>query len=296
MRAELEWECATHMKKQVRLGLVVAGNSTGSAILRLPTLAEELGPIKSPAPRVSSRVSHLLRAGYAVNDYEDLGAARLILLRVPDSMVPRIVDELCASELPLKDLSFALCESWLSMDVLQPLAVRGASVATLVGVPSRRRNWFVVEGQIAAVRQIRGFVERNEARAVEIRAKTKQLYFAAELLATALPVPFYMTAQQALRGSGISGKRLHDLLDEIVQEMFSELLKGGRTAWGGPLNECSPETARAYLTALHGTHPEIADVLDEQLPWAVRRMISQKRATRTRALNSGLYREAAAGR
>lgn len=260
------------MKKQLQLGAVVEGNSTGSAILRFRTIAEELGPVKSAALRVARRISNFLRAGYAVSDYEELAAARLILLRIPDSVVARIVDELCASELVFKELSFVLCESWLASDALEPLRARGASVATLVGVSGSRRDRFVLEGQISAVRQIRRFIERNEARVVEIRPGTKQLYFAAELLATALPMPLFITAQQALRASGVSGNRLHAVLDEMAKEMFSDFLKGARVTWGGPLTKCSSETAGAYLRLLRRSHPQIADVIDEQLPWAKRKM------------------------
>ncbi len=281
------------MKKQLQLGLVVEGNSTGSAILRLPRLAEELGPVKSPALRIARRVSNFLKAGYAVADYEELGAARLILMRVPDSMVARVVDELCASELVFRKLAFVLCESWLTTDVLKPLGTRGASIATLVRAPSARRDWFIVEGQISAVRQTRRFVERNEARALELRPGTKQLYFAAELLASALPVPLYMTAQEALRDSGISGNRLHALMDEIAHDMFSRFFKGGAANWGGPLNECSHQTAEGYLTALRKGHPKIAEVLDEQLTWAMRRMSKHREPARRITAKSDLYREAA---
>src|ERR1700761_9544568 len=99
------------MKKRSRIGLVVEGNSTNSAILRLPRLAEELGAIKSTQLRVARRLSNFLRAGYGVATYEDLQASKLILVRVPDNMAPRIVQELCASELDFKHLAIVLCET-----------------------------------------------------------------------------------------------------------------------------------------------------------------------------------------
>jgi hypothetical protein len=96
------------MRKQPLLGLVVEGNSTGSAVLRLPNITEELGPIKSAALRVARRLSNFLRAGYAVAEYQELQAARVILLRVPDAAVLRIVSELSEAELVFKELSFVL--------------------------------------------------------------------------------------------------------------------------------------------------------------------------------------------
>jgi hypothetical protein len=218
----------------------------------------------------------MLHAGYAVSEYEELQAARLILLHVPDPVVPRIVEELCASDLSWKDLAFALIESWLMIDVLEPLRVRGAAVATVLCVPTMHCNSFVVDGDLRAVRQVRRFLERNEARALEIQPGTKPLYFAAELFAVAFPIPLFAAAQEALRASGISGNNLTTLLDQMIQKMFKDFLKGARTTWGGPLTQCSLETAAAYFEALSRTYPQIADAIDEQLEWARDRMQRQR--------------------
>lgn len=107
------------MKKLPQIGLVVEGNITHSAILRMPKLVEDLGPIKSATIRVARRVSNFLKAGHAVADYEELQSAQLILLRVPDEVVPRIVEEIFAADLILKDISFVLCESWLTLESLR---------------------------------------------------------------------------------------------------------------------------------------------------------------------------------
>lgn len=256
------------MRKLLPLGLVVEGSSTNSALLRLSTVTEDLGPIKSATVRVARRLSNFLKAGYVIAQYEDLQAARLILLRVPDSAVPRVVTEICESGLLFKDLSFVLCESWLSSDALGPLAERGATVATAVSVPSSKQKWFVVEGQLSAVRQVRRFVERNEGRTFELRPGTKPLYFAAQLLVTALPIPLYFDAQQALRAGGINGNHMYALLDEMSKEMFRSFANGARTTWGGPLTECSEETANHYLSVLRENQPQIGEALEEQLAWA----------------------------
>jgi hypothetical protein len=264
------------MKRQLQAGLVVEGNSTKSAILRLPKLAEEIGPIKSTVLRVARRVSNFLKAGYAVSEYAELQEARPILIRVPDESVPRVVEEICATELQLEDLAFILCETWLMSDVLKPLSDRGASVATLVSVTGSRRDWFVVEGQLSALRQIKRLLEMSDARAIELRSGAKQFYFAASLLSTAIPMPLFLTAQQSLRAAGISGNHLYTLADDLAQGMMRDLAKGGRPTWGGPLTECSEETANSHLAALRLSDPAIAEVLDEQLAWARAAISRQK--------------------
>ena len=263
------------MKRPLQAGLIIEGSSTTSTVLRLPRIPEELGPIKSRNLQVARRLSNLLKAGYPVANYEALQAARLILLRAPDRVVPRILDELCQSELVFKDLSFVLCESWLSTNTLEPLRSRGASVATLVDVPGGGRTWFVVEGQLAAVRQMRRFIELNEARALELRPGTKHFYFAATLLATTVPIPLFLAAQKALRGSGVSGNHLRTVLNDMAQSMFKSFSKGARGFGGGPLSECSDETATAYFEALRRNDPQLADIVTQALARA-RRVTAKK--------------------
>ena len=133
------------MKTLRQVGLIVEGNSTRSVILRLPGIAEEIGPIKAVTTRVARRVSNFFRAGNVVENYEDLKNCDLVLMRVPDESIPRIVHEIAASQLETSRISFVLCESWLSSDVLKPLSDRGAAVATVVSVPASARNWFAID-------------------------------------------------------------------------------------------------------------------------------------------------------
>jgi predicted short-subunit dehydrogenase-like oxidoreductase (DUF2520 family) len=265
------------MKKQLQLGLIVEGNAISSAVLRLPGLAADLGPIKSTGLQGSRRVSNFLRAGYAVTRYEELQKAKLVLLRVPDAALPRVIEELCASELVFPELSFVLCESWLLTDTLKPLKARGASVASLVAARGGKRKSFIVEGELATVRQVRRVLERAGARTLELRTGTKSLFFAADLFASALPVPLLLAAQQALRDSGVTGNRLWELLDGMGREMLDSFLRGARVTWGGPLAQCSPETAQAHMKSLSADHPDLAGLLNEQLSWARRRLSKRAR-------------------
>lgn len=260
----------------MQAGLIIEGNTTRSAVLQLPHIPETLGPVKSRAVRVAGRVRSLLKAGYPVPDYEGLQAARPILIRAPDAVVPRIVDELAQSELVFTGLSFVLCESWLRAEVLDPLKTRGASVATLVTFPKNDPRWFVVEGSKVAVRHVKRFIEVNEGRALELRPGSKHFYFAAVLFAAVVPVPLFVAAQQSLRAAGVPGNHLYTLLDEMAQHMFNDFSKGARVRWGGPLVECSAETVRAYFDALRRDDPQIAELLSEELSRARRGMSKAK--------------------
>lgn len=250
------------MKKQPPLGLVLEGSSTHSAILRLPRLADELGPVKSSAVRIARRFSNLIQGGYAISEYEELQTARLVLLRVPDAAVNRIVRELCESELLVDRLCFVLCETWLPTDVLAPLMDRGASVATLVRVPAAERDWFVVEGQIAASRLARRFIERHEGRAFEMKLGSKHLLFAAELLTTVLPTPLLAAAQQTLRAGGVSGNELGALLDQMAQKMLREVIKGVRLPLSSTPPDCTPELGARFMATLREEQPFLASFIE----------------------------------
>jgi predicted short-subunit dehydrogenase-like oxidoreductase (DUF2520 family) len=266
------------MKKQLRVGLVVEGNTTASPILRLSCLVAELGPIKSAALQVARRVSNSLRAGYGVTEYEDLEAARVVLLKLPDAEVPRIVVELCAANLPFGEMSFVLCESWLTSDALTALGRRGAQIASVVNAGPLFRNCFAVEGDLPAVRKTKRLLERGGAKTVELRSGAKPIYFAANLLSTAIPIPLFQLAQHALRESGVAGNDLAMLMHDWSDLMAERVRKGGRATWGGPLAECSEDTADEHFKKLSVQDPSLAAALHEWLALARRQMSTRAKA------------------
>jgi predicted short-subunit dehydrogenase-like oxidoreductase (DUF2520 family) len=270
------------MMKPLRFGLVAEGATRHSYVLQLPRLSQDLGPVKSSSFGAARRLCNFLRAGYAVEDYEELQAASIILLRVPDAILPEVIGELCRAGLPLGKVSFVLCESWLRTDALNAVRKAGSSVATLMSVPTTDRNWFIVEGEAPAVRLVKRFIEQNNAHVLELRPNAKSLYFAAELLATALPVPLLVASQRALRAGGLNGKAVTKLSEGMIEEMSRGILKGARTIWGGPLIDCSPELAGAHLEALRRSAPELAAMIDAHLPNA-RRAMSKHRVRRDSA-------------
>lgn len=253
------------MKTLRQVGLIVEGNSTRSLILRLPGLADEIGPIKATTARVARRVSNFLRAGEAVAGYEELDGCEVILMRIPDASVGRVVGEICRSELPLAGACFGLCETWLSSDALLPLKQRGAFVATVSPLPTQQRNWFGVEGGQAAINRIRRVLSHSDARTIELREGTKHLYFAATVLAATLPRALLTAAQQALRGSGVRGKHLGAVIEEMAHGMIGDMARGSRAGWSGPLIDCPPELVAAYVAQLRESTPELGQFLAEQI-------------------------------
>src|SRR5437763_16682721 len=106
------------MKKDQWIGLIGAGKITDSPLVRMWALRERLGPVKAPSVRVASRISNSLRAGHPVVDYQEFDDCALILISIPDSLVPKIVAELLPQPLTWCNKAVVLCSPLLGTNDL----------------------------------------------------------------------------------------------------------------------------------------------------------------------------------
>jgi hypothetical protein len=104
-------------------------------------------------------------------------------------------------------------------------------------------------------------VEGGSGEFLQIDPGTKSLYFAAELLATAMPVFYLNAAEKTLRSAGISGRPLASLLDQLGARMLRNCRAGTRISGGGPLASCPSDLAELYLKTAAAELPAIASLL-----------------------------------
>src|SRR5437660_9487619 len=97
------------MSRRQQVGLIAAGKLTDSPLVRMWALRERLGPVKASSMRVASRIANSLRAGHPVGDYEKFEGCGLILISVPDALLPKIVAELSTQPLTWADKTLVLC-------------------------------------------------------------------------------------------------------------------------------------------------------------------------------------------
>src|SRR5579884_1053025 len=163
------------MKKLPPLGLVVEGKLTSSALLRSPSLLQQLGPVNAVSSRLARRATNFLQAGTPVESYEHLDEVKTILLHVPDSAAAATMQELTEAPLKFAEKSFVLCESWMSTRALHALSRLGAATATCMAIPTARGKCFILEGTPGVTRPLRRMLERDGARVIEIREHRKDL-------------------------------------------------------------------------------------------------------------------------
>src|SRR5260370_1277109 len=119
------------MRKGQAIGLIGAGKITDSPLERMWALRERLGPVKAPSMRVASRIANSLRAGHPVGDYAKFEDCGLILISVPDALLPKIAAEFSTQPLTWAGKTVELYSSLLGAKDLERLTAAGAATGTL---------------------------------------------------------------------------------------------------------------------------------------------------------------------
>jgi len=193
-----------------------------------------LGPVKAPSFRVASRMANGLRAGHAVRDYEDLGSCPLILISVPDAMVPAIVREVAAANINWRRRAIVLCSAALDSSALDDLAARGASIASLCVIPNFEYPRFLVEGDHLAILHSKRLVENSIRNIVAIERSLKPFYLAALSSTSSLLFAVLHAASECLSHAGISDYDSTAILQRQVPRTLRSQVRVGRKAYAAP--------------------------------------------------------------
>src|SRR6266478_5712496 len=149
------------MKKAQSVALIAAGRVTGSVVGGFGRLSERLGPVMAPSFRLASRIANRLRAGHPVRDYAEFDSCRLILVSVPDAILPAVVGEIAAANICWRNKSIVLCSASLDSGELSDLASRGASIGSISAIPGFDDPRYLVEGDRLAVLASRQLVQNG---------------------------------------------------------------------------------------------------------------------------------------
>jgi predicted short-subunit dehydrogenase-like oxidoreductase (DUF2520 family) len=230
------------MKKGQAIGLIGAGKITDSPLVRMWALRERLGPVKAPSLRVASRISNSLRAGHPVVDYKEFEDCALILISVPDSLLPKIVTELLPQPLTWSNKAVVLCSAVLGTKDLDSLAATGASLGSLCPIPGFEEHWFLIEGDRRVEAQIKQIVDSRSTRLTLIRPSCKPLYITALACTGSMFVPMIMRASDSLQQAGVSVPESEAILQKQVERSMRMHFRAGRKVRRKPPRTPKPDT------------------------------------------------------
>jgi predicted short-subunit dehydrogenase-like oxidoreductase (DUF2520 family) len=245
------------MKKAKSVALIGAGKLTDSPLSRFYWLSDRLGPVKSTSFRLASRIANHLRAGHPVKDYEDFHSCSLILVCVPDEMLPRAVAELLSAGIDWQGKAVVLCSLWLDSSELHQLSASGAAVGSICPVPGFDDFRYLVEGDRLAVLQSRYMVEHRDRRVVAIERSLKPFYLAALTCTSTVMFSLVMAAAESLRHAGVPLSFSTEILEKQVGRTFRAYLRAGRKGF-----PATRELSR-QVRALSSADPELAQYLEQ---------------------------------
>lgn len=258
------------MKKAKSVALIGAGKLTDSPLARFYWLSDRLGPVKSSSFRLASRIANQLRAGHPVKDYAEFQTSELILICVPDPMLPEVLSELASAAIDLSGKAVVLSSLWHDSSELHELSARGAAVGSICPIPGFDGLRYLVEGDRQAVLRSRRLVEHRDRRVVTIQRSLKPLYLAALTCTGSVLFSVLMAADQALRLAGVASADSSTILEKQVSRTLRSFVRGGRNALP------APQELSGQVRALAGTHPDLAHYMEQSARLAEKLVENQK--------------------
>lgn len=240
------------MKKAKSVALIGAGKLTDSPLSRFYWLSGRLGPVKSSSFRLASRIANQLRAGHPVKDFEEFHSAELILVCVPEPMLPEVLGELAAAPIDFNGKAVVLSSLWLGSSELRELSARGAAVGSICLIPGFEDLRYLVEGDRLAVLRARRLVEHRDRRAITIERSFKPFYLAALTCTGSVLFSVLMAAGEALRLAGVTPADSSNILEKQVIRTLRSFVRSGRNALPAP-----QEWSR-QMRALSAADPNLA--------------------------------------
>ncbi|GAB6164750.1 Rossmann-like and DUF2520 domain-containing protein [Thermostilla marina] len=245
--------------------------------------------------RIAEQAAAFIGKGPAVSTLDALPPATVAALTVPDDAIAGAAEELAAAgAIPATAFhTSGVHDSRL----LQPLAERGAAVASLHPMRSFARpaevvetfsgTFCTVEGDEPAVCLLAEWFAACGAQVVTIDRQAKPLYHAAGVFACNYLVTLTAIAEQLLEAAGVTEAHRRAMLAPLVRETVENW--AGSTphdALTGPIVRGDEETVRRHLEALQTLSPALADLYrrlgQATLPIAEKAGLSKLAADRLR--------------
>jgi predicted short-subunit dehydrogenase-like oxidoreductase (DUF2520 family) len=258
------------MKKAKSVALIGAGKLTDSPLSRFYWLSDRLGPVKSTSFRLASRIANQLRAGHPVKDFEEFHSSELILVCVPEPMLPEILGDLASAPIDFRGKAVVLNSLWLDSGELREFSARGAAVGSICPIPGFDDLRYLVEGDPVAVLRSRRLVEHRDRRTVTIERSLKPFYLAALTWTGSVLFSVLMAAAESLRLAGIAPAISSNILEKQVARTLRSFMRAGRNALP------TPRELSRQVCALAATDPNLAHYMEQSTRLAETLLESRK--------------------
>lgn len=238
------------------LGLVGAGPVSKSFIAGLPHLSQRLGPVAAQSYRLASRLVNSIRAGYPVKNFEQLEQARVILLCVPEALLPETIGALSRARIHWNRKVLLLCESIFDNRLLAEIRRHGASAGALQPIEALPDR-YLVRGDPKAVAEAKRLVQDLNAKPFEIKFGKGDAYAAGLTFATSLFTPLIDASVECLRiacGNRADAERISEAL---LRRSIRAYIHAGKRSWGGPLAKGDWEAIARELKCLLEHDPNL---------------------------------------
>jgi len=238
------------MKKSKPVGLILSGRLADSTLARFPALSRDAGPVAAASRRLASRFSNALRGGYPITDWAELASARMIWLQVPASELGQTLQSLVEAVPCWKGRIAVLLDAHYDSTALEPLSRCGAAVSSLTHAPLLDSDIALVEGDLAALRQLRPLLRRARLRTVQMKPGAKVHLSAGLSIATTLTGPVTDASMRALRAAGLDQAIAKRIVGKLMETEVRNFQAHGRKAWVSPAAEIRRDLTMRHLVAV----------------------------------------------
>ena len=233
------------MRRTRPVALLAAGSVTKSLLLRNASVAAVIGPVKSTSLRVASRLVNALRAGHAVDTFEEFEECRLILAVAPPELLESLLADLrAASGLRLANKCLVTAGAEASGEPTR-VAIRAARVREAPGFDGR---WFVADGNREAAVELRRVLGRS-ARFTILPPGAEPAWDAAHTLMNRGFLALMSAADDCLRAAALPPADADALIDRALGRTGRAWTRAKRKGWPGTLSETELDRETNALTS-----------------------------------------------
>lgn len=221
----------------------------------------DIGGVYSRAPASRRSAIEFIGAGEPCARVADLPPATMTLIAVPDAAIAGVARKLADTIPDWRDQLVFHCSGLHCAQLLAPLAMRGAVVASAHPLhsfadPIRSLATFAgsvcaLEGDSGALATLTALFESIGAKTVVIEPRAKPLYHAAAAMASNYLVALLDSSAALLASAGIAPTLTTAMLEPLVRQTTDNVFaRGTSAALTGPIARGDWNTVEAHLHAI----------------------------------------------